>query len=57
MKNALPALLLILALSSTAFAQDGGKLPWRGKDEDPKGALADAKRQGKPLMLFFTSFG
>ena len=52
------SMLLLLVLSSAAFAQDGGKLAWRGKDkEDPKLAMAEAKRQGKPMMLFFTSEG
>ena len=33
-------------------------LNWRGKGKDePKTAMADAKRQGKAMMLFFTSEG
>ena len=47
----------ILALSAAASAQDGGKIPWRGRSEDPKLAMAEAKKQGKPMMLFFSSVG
>ena len=49
--------LLLLALVSTAAAQDGGKLPWKGKSGDPRSALGDAKSQGKASMLSFTSDG
>lgn len=49
---------LFLGIASAASAQDGGKLNWRGKGKDePKTAMADAKRQGKAMMLFFTSEG
>ncbi len=49
---------LFLGLAGVASAQDGGKLNWRGKGKDePKTAMADAKRQGKAMMLFFTSEG
>ena len=49
---------LLLGMAAAAAAQDGGKLAWKGKGkEDPKAAMAEAKRQGKPLMLFFTSEG
>src|SRR4051812_38264430 len=51
------ALLLLLASSGAALAQDGGKLNWRGKSEDPKAALAEARTQGRPTLLFFTSKG
>lgn len=50
-------LLTLLVLATSAFAQDGGKLPWRGKSDDPKAAMAEAKRQNRPMMLFFTSVG
>jgi len=43
------ALLLALA--------DGGKLDWRGKRDDPKAALEDARRQGRPVLLYFSSDG
>jgi hypothetical protein len=50
--------VLLLGLASAASAQDGGKLSWRGKGgEDPKTAMADAKSQSRPMMLFFTSDG
>jgi len=51
------AITAILGLASTAPAQDGGKLSWRGKTEEPRAAMADARRQGRPLLLFFTSEG
>ena len=57
MRRAAVASLMVLGLSLPAFAQDGGKLPWRGKSDDPKAAMADAKRQQRPMMLFFTSVG
>jgi hypothetical protein len=56
MKCMLPA-LFTLALSASALAQDGGKLPWKGRNEDPKSAMADARRAGQPMMLFFSSVG
>jgi hypothetical protein len=56
MKMTLRILATLLALSTAAAAQDGGKLNWKGK-EDPKAAMADAKRAGQPILLFFTSFG
>jgi hypothetical protein len=58
MQKNLWTVAMIFGLASIAVAQDGGKLAWRGKGkEDPKLAMADAKRQGKPMMLFFTSDG
>jgi hypothetical protein len=50
-------LAALLSLASAASAQDGGKLSWKGKDEDPRAAMAEATRQGRPMMLFFTSLG
>lgn len=50
-------IVVLLSAASTAWSQDGGKLPWRGKTENPKTALADARSQGRPSMLFFTSLG
>ena len=51
-------LLVGLLLASPVLAQDGGKLAWRGKgNEDPRSAFADARAQGRPLMLYFTSDG
>ena len=48
----------LLSLVSAAAAQDGGKLPWKGKGSaDAKPGLAEAKRLAKPAMLFFTSEG
>jgi hypothetical protein len=49
--------VLVLAMAASALAQDGGKLAWRGKNEDPKAALADARSQGRAALLFFTSLG
>ena len=58
MRERTSVLILSLALGSAAFAQDGGKLSWRGKGgEDPKAALAEARGKGLPALLFFTSEG
>jgi hypothetical protein len=58
MKEARLALLVTCLFAATARAQDGGKLEWRGKGkDDPKAAMADAKRHGRAMMLFFTSEG
>jgi hypothetical protein len=58
MRNLLWAVPMVLGLATAATAQDGGKLNWRGKAKDePKAAMADAKKQGKAMMLFFTSEG
>jgi hypothetical protein len=52
------ALSMFLGLATAAVAQDGGKLDWKGKGkEEPKAVMADAKRHGKAMMLFFTSEG
>ena len=52
------AIPMVLSLATAAAAQDGGKLNWRGKGKDePKVGMADAKKQGKAMMLFFTSEG
>ena len=50
-------LLAVLTLSASVAAQDGGKIAWTGKSGDPKAAMADANRQNRPMMLFFTSVG
>ena len=57
MRHAAFALSFVLGLAAVAAAQDGGKLDWKGKKEEPKVAMADAKRHGKAMMLFFTSEG
>jgi hypothetical protein len=49
-------LVTVLALLAPA-AQDGGKLDWKGKTGDIKAAMADAKRDNRPMLLFFTSAG
>ena len=40
-------------------AQDGGKIPWKGKekDADVKALMAEAKKDGKAMLMFFTSEG
>ncbi len=53
MTSSLQVVAMLLGLA----AQDGGKLAWRGKTEDPREAMAEAKRQGLPMLLFFTSDG
>jgi hypothetical protein len=50
-------LLAVLALSASMAAQDGGKIAWTGKSGGPRTAMADANRQRRPMMLFFTSVG
>jgi len=51
-------LAISLGMAASAAAQDGGKLAWRGKDKDePAAAMAEAKRKGLAMMLFFTSEG
>lgn len=45
---------LMLIVSLVAPLQDGGKLPW---NKDVKGAMAQAKKAGKPMLMFFTSEG
>ena len=52
-------------IAAIAFAaclsplQDGGKIPWKGKEKDAdlKPILADAKKDGKAMLMFFTSEG
>ena len=57
MRHSVWTIPMILALASAAAAQDGGKLDWKGKKEEPKAAMAEAKKHGKAMMLFFTSEG
>lgn len=55
----------IVAIASAAVlaclipAQDGGKIPWKGKEKDAdlKAVMAEAKKEGKAMLLFFTSEG
>jgi hypothetical protein len=53
------ALALAAGLCGTAAAQDGGKIPWKGKgkDDDVKALMAQAQKEGKAMMMFFTSEG
>ena len=49
---------LVAAWCGTVAAQDGGKIPWKGKgNEDLKAIMADAKKADKAMMMFFTSEG
>jgi hypothetical protein len=59
MVRILAALVVFLGAACGAQAQDGGKIPWKGKgkDDDVKAILADAKKNGKAVMMFFTSEG
>jgi hypothetical protein len=58
MNKVIGAFSMVLAFATAAAAQDGGKLAWKGKgSEDPKAAMAEAKRANKAMMLFFTSEG
>lgn len=55
MRFALPLLLL---LASPAAAQDGGKIAWKGKGDDPvQGAYEAALRDAKPIVMFFSVEG
>ncbi len=57
MGRSLGSIWLALIVGSAAWAQDGGKLDWKGRKETPQEALAEAKRLGRSTMLFFTSEG
>ena len=50
---------LATAMLWWAEAQDGGKIPWKGKekDSDVKALMAEAKKEGKAIMMFFTAEG
>ena len=54
MSRSLLAFALVGAMSAVAVAQDGGKIPW---NHDPEAAIKEAKKSGKPMMMFFTSLG
>jgi hypothetical protein len=49
------ALALAPGIACNAGARDGGKIGW--KAGDVKAAMADARTEGKAMMLFFTSEG
>jgi putative heme degradation protein len=51
------ALALAAGICGSAAAQDGGKIPWKGKNEDVKAIMEQAKKDGKAMMIFFTSEG
>lgn len=59
MIRTMAALAVFLGAACGAQAQDGGKIPWKGKGkgDDVKAILADAKKSGKAVMMFFTSEG
>lgn len=57
MPKTLLSIAMAVAIAGTAAAQDGGKIPWKGKGEEVQPVLAEAKKLGKPTMLFFTSEG
>ena len=44
----------VALFATSAVASDGGKVPW---NHDPAAAFKEAKKSGKPMMLFFTSDG
>jgi hypothetical protein len=50
---------MALVIGCLAEAQDGGKIPWKGKGagDDVKAIMAEAKKEGKAIMMFFTSEG
>ena len=48
------ALVASVAIAGPAAAQDGGKILW---NHDPAAAMKEAKKSGRPMMLFFTSVG
>jgi hypothetical protein len=53
------ALAAGLGLALAVRAQDGGKIAWKGKEKnaDIKALMAQAKKEGKAIMMFFTSEG
>ena len=59
MSRTVMTLALFAGLSCAAEAQDGGKIGWKGKakGEDVKALMAQAKKEGKGIMMFFTSEG
>lgn len=52
-------LALFAGIAGSAQAQDGGKIGWKGKakGDDVNLLMAGAKKDGKAMMLFFTSEG
>ena len=52
-------LALAAGLGGTAAAQDGGKIPWKGKqkNDEVSALMAQAQKEGKAIMMFFTSEG
>lgn len=54
MWKSIAALAATVAIAGGATAQDGGKIPW---NHDPAAAMKEAKKSGKPMMLFFTGPG
>ena len=48
------ALATTLFLAGALHAQDGGKIPW---NHDTKAAMKEARKSGKPMLMFFTSDG
>ena len=60
MKSRVGMILAIsLGFGCLAEAQDGGKIPWKGKGahDDVKTLMAEARKEGKAIMMFFTSEG
>jgi hypothetical protein len=51
------ALWTALLLTGCGPSGNGGGIPWRGKGEDVKAVMAEAKAAGKPMMLYFSSDG
>jgi len=53
------ALALLAGACGAAGAQDGGKIGWKGKakGEEVAKLMAQAKKDGKAMMLFFTAEG
>ena len=48
---------MLVGVATAAYAQDGGKLPWKDSKKNPQAAMAEAKKSGKPMIMFFTSEG
>jgi type IV secretory pathway TrbD component len=48
------ALATTLFLAGALHAQDGGKIPW---NHDVAAAMKEARKSGKPMLMFFTSDG
>ena len=57
MRAAIGTIAFMISLHSMTPAQEGAKLNWKGRTNDPRTAMLDARDQGKPIMLYFMTAG